>query len=136
MKYYAKIGNSNTLYDIYPNVKVVDKLSEELDMVEFTLKPIDYELDLDFKNYNGLIMITLFADDVVYKYLYLSFYKCVNVAYSPKKMYKYVLQCVSPTFNLQRITLPNKLITQPISDTKRTIYEENIYDSRDGGNEY
>lgn len=124
MKYYAKIGNSNTLYDVYPSIKVVDKLSEELDMVEFTLKPIDYELDLDFKKYNGLVMVTLFVDDVVYKYLYLSYYKCVNVAYSPNKMYKYVLQCVSPTIALQRITLPNKLITQPISSSKRTIYEE------------
>lgn len=124
MKYYAKIGKSDTLYDVYPSIKVVDKLNEELDMVEFTLKPIDYELDLDFKNYNGLIMVTLFADDVVYKYLYLSYYKVVNVAYHPKKLYKYVFQCVSPTFNLQRITLPNKLITQPLGDNKRTIYEE------------
>lgn len=126
MKYYAKIGNSDIIYDVYPSVKIVDKLSEELDMVEFTLKPIDYELDLDFKKHNGLVMVTLFVDDVVYKYLYLSYYKCVNVAYSPNKKYKYVLQCVSPTIALQRITLPNKLITQPISGSKRTIYEEII----------
>lgn len=123
MKYYISLFNEEKLYDVYPNVKVIEKLSEELDMYEFTLKPLDYELDLDFKKYNGLIPVSLYLNNTLYKKMYLSYYKCVNVSYNPKK-YKYVFQCTSPTLLLQRISLPNKLITQPIIDEKRTIYEE------------
>jgi hypothetical protein len=47
------------------------------------------------------------------------------VSYKPN-IYKYVIQATSPTFKLQRINLPNKTITQPINENKRTVFEEFI----------
>lgn len=110
-------------YEIYPQIKYVDKLTSELDVFELTLKPLENELDLDFKKYNGFIPIVLRANGEVFKRMYLTYYKCVNTEHNPVN-YKYLFQCVSPTFKLQRITLPNKLITQPITDEKRTVWEE------------
>lgn len=110
-------------YEIYPQIKFVDKLTSELDIFELTLKPLEKELDLDFKKYNGFIPIVLRANGEVFKRMYLTYYKCVNTEHNPVN-YKYLFQCVSPTFKLQRITLPNKLITQPITDEKRTVWEE------------
>lgn len=121
MLYSIKLNNQT--YEIYPQIKYVDKLTTDLDMFEITLKPIDEELDLDFKKYKGLVPLTLMVNGEDYKKMYLSFYKCVNVQHNPKK-YKYLFQCVSETFQLQRITLPNKLITQPITDDKRTVWQE------------
>ena len=121
MLYSIKLNNKT--YEIYPQIKYVDKLTTDLDMFEITLKPIDEELDLDFKKYKGLVPLTLMINGEDYKKMYLSFYRCVNVQHNPKK-YKYLFQCVSETFELQRITLPNKLITQPITDDKRTVWEE------------
>ena len=110
-------------YEIYPQIKLIDKFNTELDVYEFTLKPISNKLDLDFKKYNGLIPIVLKANGEEFRIMYLTYYKCVNTQHNPKN-YKYMFQTVSPTFKLQRNTLPNKLITQPITDTKRTVWEE------------
>lgn len=110
-------------YEVYPQIKLIDKFNTELDVFEFTLKPISNKLDLDFKKYNGLIPIVLKANGEEFRIMYLTYYKCVNTQHNPKN-YKYMFQTVSPTFKLQRNTLPNKLITQPITDNKRTVWEE------------
>lgn len=123
MLYSIKFIKTNEIYDVFPNVKIIDKLTSDLDMFEFTLKPIETELDLDFSKNNGLIPLVLYVGGEEYRVMYLTYYKKVIVSYSPKT-YKYMFQATSPTHVLQRITLPNKLITQPITDNKRTVYDE------------
>lgn len=124
MLYKIKLLTTNKEYDIFPQFKIIDKFNTELDVFEFTLKPIEEELDLDFDKYNGFIPIVLMGNNVDYRIMYLTYYRQVTVAYSPVKLYKYLFQATSLTFALQRITLPNKLITQPINENKRTIWVE------------
>lgn len=123
MLYSIKLINENKNYNIYPQFKMVDKFTTDLDMFEFTLFPLEKELDLDLKKYNGFVPIVLQANGEDFRIVYLTYYKMINSTYNPKS-YKYMFQCTSPTFSLQRITLPNKLITQPITDNKRTVWEE------------
>lgn len=125
MLYSILFLNTQIEYEIYPKFKIIDKFTTELDMFEFTLKPIYEKLIFDFTKNNGLIPIVLKVNNQAYKYMYLTNYRSVNVAYNPKK-YKYLIQAISPTFKLQRIVLPNKLITQPLLDYKRTVFEEFI----------
>lgn len=125
MLYTVKFLNINKEFEIYPKFKLIDKFSTELDMFEFTLKPLENELDLDFAKYNGFIPIVLKVDNVEFRNMYLTNYRLVNTSHSPKN-YKYLIQATSPTFKLQRITLPNKLITQPITGNKRSVFEEMI----------
>lgn len=124
MLYKIKLLTTNKEYEIFPQFKIIDKFNTELDVFEFTLKPIEEELDLDFDKYNGFIPIGLMGNNADYRIMYLTYYRQVTVAYSPVKLYKYLFQATSLTFALQRITLPNKLITQPINENKRTIWVE------------
>ena len=119
---FATSSKRQTL-NIYPQFKMIDKFTSELDAYEFTTFPVSEELDFDFKNHNGFIPVVLKANGEEFRIMYLSFYKLVQQTYNPNS-YAYLIQCVSPTFNLQRNTLPNKLITQPITDTKRSVWEE------------
>ncbi len=128
MQYKAQFIDLNKTVDVLPNVKIIQKYNQELDMLEFTLSTLSEELDLDLVKYNGLIPIRLkMTNEATQKTealkLYLTYYHKIVVAYNPKK-YKYVIQATTPTIILQRITLPNKLITQPISDNKRSVYTE------------
>lgn len=131
MKYKVSFNNEGTYYDVIPNIKIVEKLTSELDMFEFTLSTLSYKLDFDFKKNNGLIKVKLYGyiSNVevpsIVKTMYLTYYKWTQVAFNPNK-YQCLIQATSPTFELQRISLPNKLITQPITNNKRTIYEEFI----------
>lgn len=125
MLYTIKFLNTNQEYEVYPKFKIIEKFTTDLDVFEFTLKPLENELDLDFKKYNGFIPMILSVNNVEYKYMYLTNYKQTIVTYKPN-IYKYVIQATSPTFKLQRIDLPNKLITQPINENKRTVFEEFI----------
>lgn len=124
MLYKIKFLKTNKEYEIYPQFKINDKFSAELDMYEFTLKPIEEEIDFDFAKYNGLIPMILIAGGTDFKLMYLSYYKQTTIAYTPVRKFKYVIQATSLTFAFQRITLPNKLITQPLNDDKRTVWEE------------
>lgn len=117
------VNGKQEKYEVYPQIKLIDKFNTELDVYEFTLKPISKKLNLDFKKYNGFIPVVLKANGEEFRIMYLTYYKCVNTQHNPKN-YKYMFQTVSPTFKLQRNTLPNKLITQPITDNKRTVWEE------------
>ena len=47
----------------------------------------------------------------------------ITVSYNTPKEYNYQTWLTSPTIQLQRIVLPNRTITQPISGTKTSIYE-------------
>ena len=123
MVYTIKFLNTNQEYEVYPKFKIIEKFTTDLDVFEFTLKPLENELDLDFKKYNGFIPMILSVNNIEYKYMYLTNYKQTIVTYKPN-IYKYVIQATSPTFKLQRIDLPNKLITQPINENKRTVFEE------------
>lgn len=123
MLYSIEFVNNRKVYSIYPQIKIIDKFTTELDVFEFTLKPIEEKIDLDFTKYNGFIPIVLKANGEEFKIMYLTYYRCVNTQHNPKN-YKYLFQAVSPTFKLQRNTLPNKLITQPITDNKRSVWEE------------
>lgn len=124
MLYKIKFLTTEKEYEIYPQFKINDKFTTDLDMFEFTLKPVEEEIDFDFSKYNGLIPMLLKVDGSDFKLMYLSYYKQTVVAYTPKKKYKYFIQATSLTLQLQRIVLPNKLVTQPLNDEKRTVWEE------------
>lgn len=124
MRIKAKIFGID--YDVLPQIKLIEKLSEELDMYEFTLSTLDELIDFDFKKHNGLIPITLmleYNNKTKYFYTLLSNYRFIEVEQKPKK-WQCVIQACSNNLSLQRYTLPNKLITQPISDTKKTVWQE------------
>lgn len=126
MKYSLKFLKTGNTYDVMPNIKLVEKLSTELNMYESTLSTLDKPLNLDFKETNGLTAMQLIMRDENKKEtidMYMTYYHQTKVAYNPER-YKYVIQATSPTFKLQRIVLPNKLITQPIKGAKKTLYGE------------
>lgn len=125
LELYANSNTNKKTINLYPQIKVVEKLTSDLDMCEFTTISLDEELNLDFKDYNGLIPAILKANGEEFKILYIANYRNKQTSYNPNK-FSYVFQAVSPTFSLQRITLPNKLITQPITNNKRTVWEELI----------
>lgn len=114
---------NNLQIDIYPQFKVNDKFTTDLDAFEFTTNTINYELDIDLKKYNGLFPMILKANGEDFKIMYLSSYRRNKITYNPNK-YQYIIQGVSPTLLFQRITLPNKLITQVITDEKRSVWQE------------
>lgn len=121
--YEIKFLNSDESLSVIPQIKQVNHLNEELDMYEFTLSTLDHRLDLDLSKYNGLIAMELYVDYTKYAFMYLTYFKETIVSYDPLK-YKYVIQAASPNIKLQRITLPNKLITQPIGNNKRSLWTE------------
>lgn len=124
MRIKAKIFGID--YDVLPQIKLIEKLSEELDMYEFTLSTLDELIDFNFKKHNGLIPITLMLEHnnkTKYFYTLLSNYRFIEVEHNPKK-WQCIIQACSNNLSLQRYTLPNKLITQPISDNKKTVWQE------------
>ena len=127
MKYYASFFNETKRYDVLPEVKMNKILSEELDAFEFTLSTLEVKINFDFKKHNGLIPVSLFIidednEEIEHK-TYLSSYNYIRVEYNPDR-WQCVIQAVSPAFYLQRITLPNKMITQPITNEKRSVFVE------------
>ena len=60
---------------LYPQIKVIEKLTSDLDMCEFTTISLDEELNLDFKNWNGLIPAVLKANGEEFKILYIANYR-------------------------------------------------------------
>ena len=127
MKYYASFFNETKRYDVLPETKINKILSKELDAFEFTLSTLEVKINFDFKKYNGLIPVSLFMvdednEEIEYK-TYLSSYNYIRVEYNPDR-WQCVIQAVSPAFYLQRITLPNKMITQPITNEKRSVFVE------------
>lgn len=125
MQYQVRFIKTGRTFGLIPQIKMNDTFNEELDMYEFTLSTLSYRIDneLDFKKWNGLIPMQILVNGKLVKQVYLSYYKYSIVSYNPIK-YKYLIQATSETFLLQRITLPNKLITQPIEGTKRTVFQE------------
>lgn len=127
MTYKALINNKR--YDIQPTIKGSRILTTDLDTYEFTIDNISEELDLDLGKYNGLIKVDILvpqedeSTSIGIASGFLSHYTKENIAYNPNK-YKYVIQLVSLTFALQRITLPNLTITQPLSDDKKTVLNQ------------
>lgn len=128
MKYTATFFNiSKKVYDVLPTIKIIEKFSEELDMFEFTLATLDEKIDFDFTKYNGLIPIVLnMFDDLGNSknlVMFLSSYKYNIVEFEPIK-YQCLIQATSSNIKLQRIDLPNKLITQHELTAKRSVWTE------------
>lgn len=127
MTYQALINGKK--YDVQPTIKGTQILTTDLDTYEFTINNLSEELDLDFGKYNGLIKVDIlipYGSETTQLGIisgFVSSYQRENIAYNPNK-YRYVIQLVSLTFALQRITLPNLTITQPLGDEKKTVLSQ------------
>lgn len=58
------------------------------------------------------------------KYFYVATIKRRIASFTPVKTYNYEIGLISPTIYLQRVTLPNRGVTQPITGTKWSIYDK------------
>ena len=57
------------------------------------------------------------------KYMLVSHVKGNVINFVAPRKYNYTLELISPTIKLQRITMPNRSITQPLTGTKKTIWD-------------
>jgi hypothetical protein len=64
------------------------------------------------------------TSDTLTKYMYISDIKRQTSRFDATKEYNYTLGLTSSTIQLQRIVLPNKSITQPLTGTLTTIYDK------------
>lgn len=63
------------------------------------------------------------ADGSYTKNMVVSYYKATIAEYGTPNTYNYEVELVSHTIGLQRILLPNRSITQPLTGTKKTIWD-------------
>ena len=57
------------------------------------------------------------------KNMVVSYYKATVAVYGTPNTYNYEVESVSHTIKLQRILLPNRSITQPLTCTKKSIWD-------------
>ena len=64
-------------------------------------------------------------DEVVLgsQYAYVASIRRKLATFTPVKLWNYEVGLISPVIKLQRIVVPNRSITQPITGTKKTIYQ-------------
>ena len=94
-----------------------EKLTEDLDtglliipqVTSLTVEPLDQVRIID-----AIVSLS--------KYMLVSDIKRKTSRFTATKKYNYELGLISPTIQLQRIVLPNRTVTQPLTGTKTSIY--------------
>jgi hypothetical protein len=100
-------------YDLKPGYTKTRLLNETLDSGLMMLSQVE-ELAIEP------------MDEVVLdsKYFYVATIKRRVASFEPVKTYNYEIGLISPTIYLQRVILPNRGITQPLTGDKWTIYDK------------
>ena len=99
-----------------PGINIKDKLTEDLD-TGFIILPQTTALVVE--PYKSKIVIVEGAT----KNMLVSDIKRVTSKFTGTKEYNYELGLISPTIQLQRIVLPNRSITQPLTGSKTPIFD-------------
>ena len=102
-----------------PGITITEKLTEDLDTgviifpqtTELTIEPMDTVIIYDYD-----------VTPTWIKAMKVSDIKRTTSKYTGTKEYNYFTGLVSPTIQLQRIVLPNRSVTQPLTVTKISIY--------------
>ena len=98
-------------YNVDEGVSLIDKATEELDSLTFTISNIN-QIQLEpFQR----VVIT-FEDNTKRYMLVNTWVEEVASVYGLKT---YTINCISETKKLERVQLPNLTITQPLGGTKR-----------------
>jgi hypothetical protein len=99
-----------------PGIVIKEKLNKDLDVGTIVI-PQTTELSIEPKD-----QVVISNGDDFTKYMLVSDIIRTTSRYHTPKEYNYTLNLVSPTIQLQRIVLPNRSITQPLTGAKTDIY--------------
>lgn len=124
MAYKLKINNDK-VYDIKDGFSIKEELNETLDsgIVQFTtyhsegLDAVSFDSAEIYEEYDNISKKTLLVDSIDDEIF--SFGSDINNC-----DHSYTVSIFSDTKTLERITLPNCSVTQPLSGTKKTVYDE------------
>jgi hypothetical protein len=98
-----------------PGIIFNEKLNENLD-IGMLIIPQSTVLSIEPMDQ------VVISDTAFTKYMLVADIKRTTSRFHAPKQYNYTLNLVSPTIQLQRIVLPNRKITQPLTGTKFDIY--------------
>jgi len=111
-----KIRINGNEYEYRHGTYYTQKLSEALDVGKIIIPHVE-KLDLE-----PLDPVEIeFEETGEIKHMCVSHYQSTVSKYSQPEIYNYEIEIVSPTIKLQRIVLPNRLITQPLVGQKNTV---------------
>ena len=124
MAYKLKINNDK-VYNIKDGFSIKEELNETLDsgIVQFTtyhsegLDAVSFDSAEIYEEYDNISKKTLLVDSIDDEIF--SFGSDINNC-----DHSYTVSIFSDTKILERITLPNCSVTQPLSGTKKTVYDE------------
>ena len=105
-------GNSVRYKD---GINIKEHLSQDLDE---GLLIVPQSLELDIESLDQVVI----TEGSYTKNMLVSYSKRITSKYSAPKEYNYMIWLTSPTIQLQRIVLPNRSVTQPLTGTKIDIY--------------
>ena len=96
-------------------IPIVEKLNEDLDTGSLIIPHVE---ELSIEPLDEIVI----TDDTYTKYMLVSDIRRTITKFTIPREYNYYLTLISPTIQLQRIVLPNRSVTQPLTGTKTSIY--------------
>ena len=113
-----KVRINGIEYEYRHGTYYTQKLSEALDVGKIIIPHVE-KIDLE-----PLDPVEIeFEETGEIKHMCVSHYQSTVSKYSEPVIFNYEIEIVSPTIKLQRVVLPNRLITQPLVGNKITIKE-------------
>ena len=100
-------------------ITITEKLTEDLDTGFLIIPPTE---ELSIEPFDQVVITDAISETPYWtKRMLVDSFKRITSDYTTPK-YKYHISLISPTIQLQRIVLPNRTITQPLTGSKTSIY--------------